>query len=370
MSGEWGGLRSRLEEHGLDLGGGFIFDDSRGGIGGIRRRWAARGLLDIELTVDLEKLVGLADGTFYTDYQAFVGYDGSRDIGDIQAFANIDTNRRSQLAEFWYEQWLWNKAFRFKIGRVDANSEFAFVDHGADFINSSFGITPTAFVLPTYPDPASGANFFLYPTEHISFGFGLYDGAASRGVHTGVHGPDTLDGSDLFFIGELDFKWAVGPQALPGRIGLGGWGHNGRFERFSGAFQDGTTGAYMTLDQMAWREKAAVEDDPQGIGVFFQYGYADEAVSEVADHIGAGLIWTGAFAGRDEDILGIGVTYARLSDEADFVHDHETAVEWFYKVQLTPWLALKPDVQYIINPSGGGDIDDVLVGTVRVDVVF
>ncbi|MGE0679663.1 MAG: hypothetical protein AB7P69_01970 [Candidatus Binatia bacterium] len=106
MSGDWGGLRSRLEDHGFDLGGGFIFDNSRGGIGGIRRRWAARGLLNIELTVDLEKLVGLADGTFYTDYQAFVGYDGSRDIGDIQAFANIDTNRRSQLAEFWYEQWL------------------------------------------------------------------------------------------------------------------------------------------------------------------------------------------------------------------------------------------------------------------------
>ncbi len=188
MTGEWGGVRPQLENQGFMFGGGFTFDDSHGGIGGIRRRWAARGLLNLELTVDLEKLMGLEGGTFYTDYQAFVGFDGSRDIGDIQAFSNIDLNKRSQLAEFWYEQWLWNKGFRFKIGRVDANSEFAFVDNGADFINSSMGFNPTIFVFPTYPDPASSANFFLYPTENLSFGFGLYDGAASRAeVHTAEH---------------------------------------------------------------------------------------------------------------------------------------------------------------------------------------
>ena len=121
---------------------------------------------------------------------------------------------------------------------------------------------------------------------------------------------------------------------------------------------------------MLWREQADTEEDPQGVGVFFQYGYADEDVSDVTDHVGAGLLWTGAFAGRDEDSIGLGVTYARLSDAASFVHGHETAIEWFYKIQLTPWLALKPDLQYIINPSGGGEIDDVLVGTVRVDMVF
>ena len=97
MTGEWGGVRPRLEDQGFTFGGGFIFDDSHGGIGGIRRRWAARGLLDLELTVDLEKLMGLEGGTFYTDYQAFVGYDASRDIGDIQSFDNIDINPRSQL---------------------------------------------------------------------------------------------------------------------------------------------------------------------------------------------------------------------------------------------------------------------------------
>ena len=139
----------------------------------------------------------------------------------------------------WYEQWLWNKRFRFKIGRVDANSEFAFVDNGAEFINSSFGFSPTIFLLPTYPDPASSANFFLYPAEHLSFGVGVYDGAASRGVRTGVHGPGTLDGGELFFIGELAGQWAVGPHALPGRVGLGGWGHSGGLDVSQGQRKTG-----------------------------------------------------------------------------------------------------------------------------------
>lgn len=370
ITGDWGGIRSRLEEQGFTLNGGFILDDSHGGFGGIRRRWAARGLLNLELTVDLEKLVGLEGGTFYADYQEFIGYNVSRDVGDIQLFGNIDSNRRSQLAELWYEQWLWKKAFRFKIGRVDANSEFSFVDNGADFINTSFGVTPTAFLLPTYPDPASGVNFFLYPTEHLSFGFGVYDGAASRNVHTGVHGPHTLDGGDLFFIGELDVKWAAGPAALPGRVGLGGWGHTGALSTFSGKSQQGTDGAYLTVDQILWREHADSRDDAQGIGAFFQYGYADEDVSEVTQHLGAGFNWTGAIPERDEDIFGLGATWARLSDQAGFSENHETVVEMFYKIHLTPWLSLKPDLQYIINPSGSSEVSDVLVGMVRVDLIF
>jgi porin len=139
---------------------------------------------------------------------------------------------------------------------------------------------------------------------------------------------------------------------------------------FSGRPQRGTAGAYTTVDQMIWREHGEWQDDPQGIGVFFLYGYADEDVSEVTQHLSAGMSWTGAIPRRDKDMAGLGVTWARLSDKAEFAENHETAIEWFYKIWVTPWLSLKPDLQYIINPSGGGAVSDVLVGTVRVDMIF
>ena len=166
------------------------------------------------------------------------GRNASRDIGDIQAFSNIDAGDRSQVGELWYEQWLFEKRLRFKIGRLDANNEFAFVEHGAEFLHSSMGPSPTIFVLPTYPDPASSVNLFVYPTEGLSLGFGVYDGAASRGVTTGVHGPHTLRGGDLFFIGGLDSQWTLGPQQLPGRLGLGGWEAYRDFYPFLGPVPD------------------------------------------------------------------------------------------------------------------------------------
>ena len=32
-----------------------------------------------------------------------------------------------------------------------------------------------------------------------------------------------------------------------------------------------------------------------------------------------------------------------------------------YQFQLAPWIFVKPDVQYVINPAGISDVDDALV---------
>ena len=43
------------------------------------------------------------------------------------------------------------------------------------------------------------------------------------------------------------------------------------------------------------------------------------------------------------------------------VQDSETVVEWNYHIQLTPWLYLRPDMQYVIKPNGFSSIDDAFV---------
>jgi carbohydrate-selective porin OprB len=42
----------------------------------------------------------------------------------------------------------------------------------------------------------------------------------------------------------------------------------------------------------------------------------------------------------------------------------ETAIELFYKVQLTEFISIQPDIQYISNP-GGGTTDDAIVLGIR-----
>jgi porin len=375
LSGNWGGWRSSLSDAGISLEAANILDWARVASGGLRRRSTARNLLDLRLTVDLKLLTGMDAGTIWARYYSHFGRSGSRDAGDIQGFSNIDLDdHRHQLAEVWYEQRFFNEALRLKIGKVDANTEFAFTESGAEFLNSSMGFSPTIVGLPTYPDPATGVNLFLYPTEHLYAGFGAYDGAGQRGVQTGSRGPATFFRglNKLFYIGEVGTKWSIPGFALPGRLGIGGWHHNDSFDRFNGGRKSGTAGFYLFLDQLIWCGESAKEDEPKGIGMFFQYGSADGAVSEIKRHVGGGFVWTGPIAGRDEDTLGTGITWVRFSGAAGagFDKGHELAVETFYKISITGWLSAKPDLQYIVNPSGARSINNALVPGMRFEWTF
>ena len=375
LTGNWGGLRMSLEDAGVTIEGSSILDVSRVAKGGIRRRWILRNLLDLQLSFDLKRLLGHEWGTLSARYYSFFGRDASTDIGDIQAFDNIDANRqRHQLAEFWYEQKLFNEIFRLKVGKVDANTEFAFVENGAEFVNSSMGYSPTIRGFASYPDPAMSVNLFVDPTEYLYVGFGVYDGAGQKGFETGSRGPSTFFRglNKLFYIGELGAKWAISGADLPGRLGVGGWHHHGPFDRFDETRKPGTEGFYVVFDQMLWRADSAKKENKRGIGMFLQYGHADPHISGIRHHLGGGFSWTGPIPSREEDVFGWGVTWVRLSSApgTSFVKKHELALEMFYKVKITPWLSVKPDLQYIVNPSGSQDIKNAFVPTLRFEWTF
>lgn len=141
---------------------------------------------------------------------------------------------------------------RFKVGKVDANTEFVFVDNGVEFVNASTSIaSPTIAYLPTTPETAGGANLFVYPYENVYGGFGIYDGAAQSGVSTGVRGLDSIfrDPGSLFFIGEVGGYWIREKDKLPGRLAIGVWHHNANFERFDGGVENGAEGLYIVFDE-------------------------------------------------------------------------------------------------------------------------
>jgi porin len=52
------------------------------------------------------------------------------------------------------------------------------------------------------------------------------------------------------------------------------------------------------------------------------------------------------------------------------VDDAEVAIELSYRAQITPWLALQPDLQYIVNPGFDGSVDDALAIGVRAEIAF
>jgi porin len=363
-----------MEERGVALNGCLTADASRLFSGGLEPCGSAfRSLLDLSITLDLEQLIGLKGGTAFAKFQQINGSDGSARVGDYQGFDNVDAPHRTQFAEAWYEQLLANKKLRLKVGKVDANSEFAYVKSGTEFINSSMGYDPTIFVMPTYPDPAMSVNLFVDPNEHLHFGLGWYDGGAQRGIPTGSLGPSTFfsNPAGRFLIGEASANWKLGRQDKAGRLAIGAWRHSGEFETFEGTRTlEGAGGYYIVAEQAAWKENPSLTGDEQGLAVFVQFGRANENVSEISWHLGAGLTWAGPIPGRDEDLLGLGFTCVHFSGKAlDFTASYENSVELFYKAKITAWCDIKPELQYITNP-GGQAASRVLVGTLRLQVAW
>ena len=368
-TGDWFGLRSDLEQHGIFVEAALIADVSTNFTGGLKRGTVYRQLFDLNIAFETEPLLGWEGGLLFIDFQNFAGKDGTAElVGDFQAFDNIDADDFAVLYELWYEQVFADGLVVVTIGKVDANGLFAYADLGGEFINSSAGFPPTIVAFPTYPDPAMSVNVFVHPTDWLYAGFGWYDGSSD----TGGRGPSGFfhDTGGYFLIGELGGQWEL-PQGLTGRVAVGGWGHTGEFERLAdGAEQDGVTGMYMIVEQTLWRKQPEVADDDQGVGVFMQYGYADPAVSEAEHFLGGGIICNGPLPGRDHDAAGMYLGYAHFSRQAGLSKDGELAIEWMYKYQVTPYFAIKPDLQYILHPGGDAGLDDALVGTVRFEIVF
>jgi porin len=373
LTDDWLGARPRLDDHGITFESSATIDWSANMHGGANTEGSAfRHLFNLDLTLDTERLVGWKGGTFFLNFLNQHGEDGSVDVGDAQAYSNIDADGRTELGEVWYEQVCSDDRLRIKIGKVDTNSEFAYTDHGGEFINSSMGVSPTIFVLPTYPDPATSVNLFFKPVERWVLGLGVYDGAGQEGITTGTRGPKTFFGhpSDLFVVGEVGLSWDM-RENLPGRLAVGVWGHTGTFATFDGGTDSGTTGFYCLVDQRLWQEDPCDEEGEQGFGMFFQYGYANPDASAIEHHVGGGVAWTGLVPSRDYDVAGLGMTAVFFTDEpgAGFTDDHELTIELFYRVRWFEWLSIKPDLQHISNPGGVG-LGDALAGTLRVDIDF
>ena len=250
--------------------------------------WAAGGPGTLQLlTVGLEPELSQGLGV-RLELMGKIGHDGAP-FASAQGLSSLDAEDFGGVGEAWLE---WRtrgaqgettgRGLRLKLGRVDANTEFAYSDAAAAFGNPSFGMSPVLAVLPTYPSPATSVNVFARAgATSPEVGSGLYRTADGTYVLVGqlsgeIRGPGTVRWS-AGWAGSL-----AGPEAQAGAYLVVERASDERWSPFlmvSGAGGGrGHVAAGATLPRLPFRLPATV-----GVGATLlrDPGTADEAVAEV-----------------------------------------------------------------------------------------
>jgi porin len=402
MTGDWGGLRNALQDRGIEFSGGYDAEGWGNTTGGLERGAVYTGLLYFGLTIDLEKAVNWSGASLHTKWFWLSGRPPSAElVGNLLKISSIGGFNTFRDYELWFQQnWL-NDAISLRLGQIAADTDFVISDYAATFLNNTFGWPAFMYMNlpgggPGYPMGTLGIRLALNPVDWFTFQSAAFQGNVYA-QNVNLHGFRwRLNGANgFFFLNEAQFRWnqRAEEKGLQGQFKAGAWFHTARFAELGGGGSDATVrgnyGWYFILDQMLWPKPAETPATPskdndeaqkpdQGLGVFGRMAYEPQDRNYIGFYFDTGLTYKGLMPTRDHDILGVAFAYAPLSSgakravtEAGFVGiSAEMALEATYRAQITQWLSVQPDLQYIINPGGNQDHRNALVLGCRVSLTF
>lgn len=370
LLGNWGGILPYLSEKGIETELILTHDVIGNTSGGLDTGTSNLGNVDLTFTVDAGK-VGLWDnGTFFFYVLGDYGDDPTEKIGDVQVTDNIEAYNTAKLYEAWYEHSFMDGKFSVLAGLHDYNSEFDVLEYAGGLIHGAFGLqSDIAQAGPSVFSTTSVAlRAKVLPTEDTYVQAAVYDGIPGdpndpRGTHI------RFKSGDGVFVG-FEGGLAGGEDAEYAKLALGGWVHTAEYEDFAGNARDYNAGVYMIGEKRVYSE----EDATQGLGLFFQVGFADPDRNAFGSYFGFGGRYVGIIPGRDTDALNIGFLTGQYSDDyqdsVPGLDSSESVLETSYNIDVLPYLGLSPIFQYVWNPGSEPGLEDAVVVGLRAELAL
>ncbi len=323
---------------------GEVFTNTRGGLA-TKDATQYQALLDLSIEFDFEAMQLPVPGKFFMLAQNTHGRGLTQDfVGDVMVLSNIDSFKDiTRVSEYWWELPL-GERLAIRLGKQDLNTEFLFIDVAQDFIQSTYGLTPsTAF--PTFPDPSMAMVAMMRLNDAWRLKTGVWD-AFSSGGNWGFSGNDSV-----LVIGELEHTYALRDGTLPGVAVMGAvYESSGEVD---GVPISAVQEYFVQLEQHIYRECPGDEENVQGMAFFVGYypRFPGRLITDksIGSNFVAGLVYRGLLASRDDDVVGLGYSVAELFAGGS---NREADVELFYKLRFTPRVSLQTDVQYLGTPAG------------------
>lgn len=390
LSGDWGGMRTRLQDDGWQFQVRSLWEGADNPAGGLRQAAAGAGELDFATLADLGKLIGDAGGTLEAKITDRFG-------ANLVPAAGIKTLMQVQevwgRGEIWrltllsWSQSLFDKKLNIELGRMNPGGDFDIF--ACNFQNLNFCGPPAGAIDGDYwfDSPVSqwGARAKVNISDSFNVEAGVYQ-VNPRNLARGFTF-DFSGGQGALIPYTVEWKPKLMGD-LPGIFQVGGW-----YSTMSAAdvFYDvnrapaaatglsplldrGRSGFFFSAHQQltgeAPADKAPVGTNGKGLTVFLNYTQSDRRTSLLDSQFAVGAIYKGALASRpdDEIALAFGTTHVNgrvaLGEALQglpAVQHTEFVTELDYRAILTKGAELSPNLQFITDPGGVGARDAVLV---------
>jgi porin len=359
----------------LEFSAAYTGDLRRNTTGGVAVGTAYADALDLGLGWSTDRLFPGATFTGSLAVMHLGGDEISRElVGDLQGVNSIEAPAGWRLYESWV-QLGFGEATSVRAGILDLNAEFDTPVTQALFTASPFAIgtdlSQTGVRGPVvWPTTGLGLRVAGNAGQSLQWRFGVYDGAPGTDDDdfTSVH---VSSDEGALLIGELEYS----SQRIH-KAALGAWAYTARFERIDAALrppaepEKGNHGVYATIDV------ALGSIGPMEFDAALRVGTAPDEFNAVDRYCGAALTATHLWPTRPDDSLGLGIAWAHAGAPYRAVSDvdgapatsAETLVELAYRADLTDWLALVPNVQFVADPGALRDPGDSWVLGLRVEL--
>lgn len=407
-SGNWGGGRDFLDQHGVELSITYTSDMAGNPVGG-RNRYGFTYCDNLALgcLIETEKLLGWRDGYFMMSAMQRNGLSLSqKNIGNQFTVQQVFGGETFHWYELSYEQKFFKACASLKLGRIAAGDDFAvsplywlYMSNGIDGnpqaipVNSKFSTYPntvwgsrlkanitstTVARLGVYQvtpfNSINGLNWNFYSNNGVML-LGQYSWNPEFFIPTSS---STSEKKNFFTPPEKPSSLSKAkPRGLDGHYWMGGYYSTMEYPQFNDStMTPNAYGFYWHADQTVYRVGPSSD---KGLVLWSAYAFSPQQnISKLPFQANAGAIYTGLIPGRDNDQTILGVAYGNFSSSyAEAVSangignpNYELVYEAGYRINFTKYAYFQPDLQWIINPGGLGSTPNALVIGAQTGVIF
>jgi porin len=400
MLGDWGGERTALAKEGISFDFNNI-GDFQADVSGSQEHHATyfgrfRGTTDI----NFNKLADFDGELFFSGIWQY-GRNLSGDYLHTNTLTSSIAGEESErIDQFWYQQGFFNSKLKIKFGQIAGVNEFGATDFFDILFNDELGYAPNALFNTRVPFSPAGKPGVVVWGDLSDITPGLY---IKGGVFTGYdnsYRPDSngVDYSNDFDHGlstavEIGYKEQNTSYDGVYKLGATGTPDTPYNNPATGQLYHGDYNIYATVEKTVYHPMKRIDsndpkdmksggseelDTKRGLDLLFQFYGEPGDRNPFQYEFTTGGRYTGLFDARPFDKLGFGLIYSDNGiafSQANIENGGpglggETTLELDYQFYITPWLAIQPDAQYIIDPGGNSDRSNITVLALRTIIEF